>query len=155
MRIRALTGAGAATIAAWRYAGKYSTYDVTDPSDLATDHWAVTEGGELVGYCCFGAAARVAAAEPAVGTLDIGYGMKPELMGRGRGLRFVAAILEFALRRHDPQRLRLYVLEWNERSRKVASAHGFVVESELRSGDELFLVMVRSARDRVAGATRA
>ena len=147
MRIRALNGADEAAIAAWHYAGQYSTYDVADPSDLATDHWAVTEGGELVGYCCFGEAARVAGAEPAVGTLDIGYGMKPELMGHGRGLRFVGAILEFAVRRHDPQRLRLYVLNWNERSRKVAAAHGFVVESAVRGGDELFLVMVRSARD--------
>ena len=155
MRIRALNGADAAAIAGWRYAGEYSTYDVTDPSDVATDHWAVTEGGELVGYCCFGAPARVVGAEPAVGTLDIGYGMKPELTGRGRGLRFVAVILEFAVRRHAPQRLRLYVLDWNERSRKVAAAHGFVVESELRGSDELYLVMVRSTSDWAADAIRS
>ena len=86
MRIRALNGADAAAIAGWRYAGEYSTYDVTDPSDLPTDHWAVTEGRELVGYCCFGAAARVTGAEAAVGTLDRvaaahGFVVKSELRG--------------------------------------------------------------------------
>ena len=147
MRIRALTGADAEAIGAWRYAAEYSTYDVADPSHLASDHWAVTEDEELVGYCCFGAAARVAGAEHELGTVDVGYGMKPELIGRGRGSRFVAATLEFARRRHDPQRLRLYVLDWNERSRKVAAAHGFVVESVIHDGDARFLVMVRQARD--------
>jgi len=152
MRIRALTSADATAIAAWRYAGAYSAYDVTDPSDLATGHWAVTEEGELVGYCCFGAPARVAGAEPEAGTLDIGYGMRPELMGRGRGSRFVGAIVAFALQR-DPRRLRLYVLEWNDRSRSVAAAHGFVVESAVPGDGARFLVMVRPAHDDAQGAS--
>ena len=59
MEVRALHSVESATIASWRYPGGYSTYDVDDPSILARDHWAVTEAGELVGYCCFGAPARV------------------------------------------------------------------------------------------------
>jgi RimJ/RimL family protein N-acetyltransferase len=55
----------------------------------------------------------------------------------------VGAILEFALERYDPDRLRLYILEWNERSRKVAASDGFVVESVLASDEGPFLVMVR------------
>ncbi|MEA2142982.1 MAG: [ribosomal protein S18]-alanine N-acetyltransferase [Solirubrobacteraceae bacterium] len=148
VQVRDLTSADAAAIAAWRYPDGYSTYDVTDSSDLASDHWAVTDGEELVGYCCFGAPARVAGAEPEPGTLDVGYGMRPQLMGLGHGAGFVAAVLEFARRRHDPQRLRLYVLDWNERSRTVAAAHGFAVVAAL-DGDEdgeRYLVMVR--RDR-------
>jgi RimJ/RimL family protein N-acetyltransferase len=64
----------------------------------------------------------------------------------------VAAVLAFAERRHDAQRLRLFVLDWNERSRKVAAAHGFVLESVIEEeGDagglgERYLVMVREAR---------
>ena len=147
MKVRALTSPEAAQIAAWRYAGRYSTYDPTDAADLEHDHWAVTdERGELVGYCVFGAPARVAGAAAEAGTLDIGYGMKPERMGGGDGRRFVAAILEFALQRHDPQRLRLFVLDWNERSRRVAAAHGFVVHGAVEADGERFLVMLRQAR---------
>lgn len=147
MKVRALTSADAAAIAAWRYRGRYSTYDCDRPADLERDHWAVTdERGELVGYCAFGAPARVAGAAAEAGTLDIGYGMKPELTGGGDGRRFVAAILEFAVRREDPQRLRLFVLDWNERSRRVAAAHGFVVHRAVEGDGERFVVMVRQAR---------
>jgi [ribosomal protein S18]-alanine N-acetyltransferase len=118
---------------------------VDDPSILASDHCAVTEAGELVGYCCFGEPARVAGAEAAPGVVDVGYGMAPDRMGRGQGHRFVAAILDFAVERYNPKRLRLYVLEWNKRSRKVAERHGFALESALDSSEGRFVVMVREA----------
>ena len=147
MEVRALTSADAAAIAAWRYPGRYATYDCDAPADLERDHWVVTgERDELVGYCAFGAAARVSGAAAEAGTLDIGYGMRPERMGGGEGRRFVAAILEFALGREDPRRLRLFVLDWNERSRRVATAHGFVVQGAVEGDGERFLVMVREAR---------
>jgi [ribosomal protein S18]-alanine N-acetyltransferase len=147
VKVRALTDADAATIASWRYPGRYSTYDFDDPPALASDTWAVTEADELIGYCCFGAPARVGRADEEPGTLDVGYGLAPDRMGRGLGHRFVGAILEFALERYDPERLRLYILEWNERSRKVAESHGFVVESVLANDEGPFLVLVRRLRD--------
>jgi [ribosomal protein S18]-alanine N-acetyltransferase len=145
VKVRSLTSTDAATIAAWRYPDEYSTYDVVDPSTLASDHWAVTEGEELVGYSCFGAPARVAGAEQEAGVLDVGYGLAPDLVGRGFGRRFVAAILRFALERYEPQRFRLYILEWNERSQKLAASHGFAAESILQDDERRFLVMVRQA----------
>ena len=69
-------------------------------------------------------------------------------MGAGDGRRFVAAILAFALQAHDPRRLRLFVLDWNERSRRVAAAHGFVVQGAVEGDGERFLAMVRDARGR-------
>lgn len=147
MEVRALTGADAATIASWRYPGRYSTYDFDDPPALAGHTWAVTEADELIGYCCFGAPARVGGAEEELGTLDVGYGLAPDRTGRGLGQRFVGAILEFALERYEPARLRLYILEWNERSRKVAAGHGFAVEGVVLVSDEgPFVVMVRQER---------
>jgi [ribosomal protein S18]-alanine N-acetyltransferase len=143
MEVRALTSADAAMIGSWRYPWRYSAYDFDDPPALAGDTWAVTDAQQLIGYCCFGAPARVGGAEQEPGTLDVGYGLAPDLMGRGRGHSFVGTVLEFALERYDPERLRLYILEWNERSRRVAAAHGFVVESILASDEGPFLVMVR------------
>src|SRR5215213_750312 len=125
LEIRALTQAEIDTIAAWRYPAPYSTYDFDDPSVLARDHWAVTDAGELVGYCCFGEPARIAGAAEQPGTLDIGYGLAPDRLGRGDGSRFVAAVIEFASRRWDHPRFRVYVLEWNKRSRTVAARSGF------------------------------
>jgi ribosomal-protein-alanine N-acetyltransferase len=104
----------------------------------------VIDSGELVGYCCFGRPARVPGAEERPGTLDVGYGLAPEWMGRGAGRRFVGAILAFAERRFEASRHRMYVLEWNRRSRRVAEALGFVLESELRSDEGTFLVLVRN-----------
>ena len=147
MKVRALTSADAAAIAAWRYPGRYATYDCDDAASLERDHWAVIgERGALGGYCAFGAPARVAGAAAEAGTLDIGYGMRPEVMGGGGGRRFVAAILEFAVAREDPERMRLFVLDWNERSRRVAAAHGFVEQGLVEGDDARFLVIVRPAR---------
>jgi RimJ/RimL family protein N-acetyltransferase len=112
----------------------------------------VTDEGELLGYCCFGEPARVPGAEEEAGTLDVGYGMAPDRMGQGRGRRFVGAILDFALERHGPERFRVYVLDWNERSRATAERNGFVTESTLDSDEGTFLVMVRPAAGGPVGA---
>ena len=130
MEVRAPTGADRQAILAWRYPGRYSTYDFDDPSAFDRDTWAVTDGGELIGYCCFGAPARVPGAEEEPGVLDVGYGLAPELMGHG-------------LDRHGPERVRMFVLDWNERSRRVAEGHGFAVDSALESDEGRFLVMTR------------
>jgi RimJ/RimL family protein N-acetyltransferase len=145
VRVRPLTPADAAAIASWRYPGAYSTYEFDQPPACHSDTWAVTDADELVGYCCFGAPARVAGAAEAPGTLDVGYGLAPDRMGQGLGPSFVGTIIEFALSRFDPERLRLYVLEWNERSRKVAAGQGFAAESVLGSDEGRFLVMTRAA----------
>ena len=81
MQVTPLSRVDAARIASWRYPGRYSTYDINDPSSLAQDHFGVFEDDELVGYCCFGAPARVGGAEAEDGTLDVGYGLAPNRMG--------------------------------------------------------------------------
>ena len=143
MQIRVLTRAEKEAIASWRYPRPYATYDFDDASDLERDHWAVTDADELVGYCCFGEPARVPGATAEPDTLDIGYGMAPDRMGRGDGSRFVAAILEFAAARCEHRRFRLYVLEWNKRSRTVAARNGFVDGPTIDSDEGPFVVMGR------------
>jgi [ribosomal protein S18]-alanine N-acetyltransferase len=147
VEVRTLTCVDVAAIASWRYPDRYATYDVDDPATLATDHWAVTEAGELIGYCCFGGPARVGGAVEAPGALDVGYGLAPNRMGRGMGDRFVTAILEFAREYYAPERFRVHILEWNERSRKVAERQGFAVEATLKTDEGLFLVMARPVQD--------
>ncbi len=143
MQVRSLTAADAEAIATWRYAGRDSTYDVIEPVTDQQGIWAVDHGSELVGYCCFGAEARVPGVEEEAGTLDVGYGLRPDLVGRGLGRGFVTAILEFAAAEFSPGRMRVLILSWNERSRKVAAACGFESAGVVASTEGDFLVLTR------------
>jgi ribosomal-protein-alanine N-acetyltransferase len=137
---RELTPDEAARPLDWRYEGAYATYDVrgslgSDPGFFAVEG----ENGELVGYGCTGGEARVSGVDAEDGTVDVGYGMRPDLTGRGRGHEFVGAVLEYVVERHPHARLRVSILGWNSRSRRVAEGHGFRVAG--RAGD--FDVLVR------------
>jgi RimJ/RimL family protein N-acetyltransferase len=151
MEIRMLTEADSEAIATWRYPGRYATYDADEPVTPERGSWAVEHEGDLVGYCSFGDAARVPGVVEEEGILDVGYGMRPDLMGRGLGREFVGAVLDHAAREFSPQRFRLLILDWNERSRKVVAALGFRKEDVVRSTEGDFVVMTREASPHVPG----
>jgi [ribosomal protein S18]-alanine N-acetyltransferase len=121
----------ARTIAAWRYEGVYSLYD-GDPEGFETllrpeyrVHAASDEHGELVGFCSFGEDARVAGYDYADDALDVGLGMRPDLVGRGLGVAFTRAVLEFAAREHSPIVFRVTVAGFNRRAQRLCLALGF------------------------------
>jgi [ribosomal protein S18]-alanine N-acetyltransferase len=143
MDVRPLTSDDAVAIARWRYPGRYSTYDVGEVVDSGRGFWSVSHDGELVGYCCFGAEARVPGAVEEEGTVDVGYGIRPDLVGHGMGRAFVGAVCDFAVTSFDPQRLRLLILDWNERSLSVARTLGFHSQGLIHSTEGAFLVMTR------------
>jgi [ribosomal protein S18]-alanine N-acetyltransferase len=144
MEVRPLTEAQGRGIATWRYQDQYSTYDIREVVTAADGYWAVVgEDEELVGFCCFGQEARVPGVDEECGTLDIGYGMRPDCVGKGLGRVFVTAIVDFAIDEFSPQQLRLLILSWNQRSRKVAEALGFQKRGLVRGGEGDFLVMIR------------
>jgi len=146
MEVRPLTDADAHAVATWRYPDRYATYDVGEVVTAADGFWAVEHDAELIGYCCFGAGARVPGVEEDVGTLDVGYGLRPDLVGQGHGPAFAEAILAFGVDAFAPERLRLLILTWNERSRKLAERLGFAQDGSVESVEGVFLVMRRSAR---------
>jgi ribosomal-protein-alanine N-acetyltransferase len=143
MQVRPLSDADAKAISAWRYPGRYSTYNVVEIYSSEQGVWAVERGSELVGYCCFGPEARVPGVDEEEGTLDVGYGMAPDLVGHGLGRSFVGAILDFALAEFFPKRFRLLILSWNQRSLQLARALAFEETGMVRSVAGDFLVMVR------------
>lgn len=141
MRARELTAEEAETPLGWHYPDPFSTYDVEGTLRRGLGYFAVEENGDLVGYGVVGAEARVPGVEEEAGTIDVGYGMRPDLIGQGRGRAFVGAVLAHAVAGEPSARLRLSILAWNVRSRRVAEAHGFrFVE---RVGE--FDVLVREA----------
>ena len=143
MRARELTADEAERPLGWRYPEPYATYDAEGPLGQGLGFFAVDDDeGNLVGFGCVGAEARVPGVEEEPGTIDVGYGMRPELIGQGRGGEFVGAILAHAVQGDPTARLRMSILHWNDRSRRVAQAHGFRVVDRVGEFD----VLVREYR---------
>lgn len=146
-------------ILTWRYEPPYDIYnedpDKADPFvqallDPVYAYHTITDehGEELVGYCCFGADARVPGGDYSADALDVGLGMHPDLTGQGHGLAFFEAILDFARRTFAPQALRVTVAAFNQRAIRVYEKAGFEHEQAFqRSGDGMEFVILSCQRD--------
>lgn len=105
------------------------------------------------GFFSFGSSAEVGleADTPRIrrtdGSVTIGLGLRPDLVGRGLGPHFVEAILAFARERYAPSLFRLYVVDWNERARRVYERVGFEpvgsVPASGQRGSHAFIEMTR------------
>src|SRR5690242_1802654 len=103
-----LTNADAEEVLGWWYAAPYDRYNMAgDAAALAAGAAALTNpanayfaahnlDGEVVGFCCFGADARVLGGDYAdTDALDIGLGLRPDHTGRGLGAVYVTQVLAF------------------------------------------------------------
>ena len=144
-RIRALTTGECDAIGEWRYVGRYATYEFDEgPPDPAEGFFAVEDdSGQLIGYCCYGAHARVPGVEAEAGVVDVGYGMRPDLVGQGRARPFVAAILMYASQRFDVDKFRAMVVDWNRRSLAACHRAGFQQTGEVTTDAGTFVVLER------------
>lgn len=126
-RFAPMSDQDAQTIAGWHYDPPYDFYDWTaDEDDLAElldparregRYLSVRDGrGQLIGLF---ALARHGC------TVEIGLGLRPDLTGRGLGLEFLLAGLDFARERYAPARFRLSVAAFNERAIRVYERAGF------------------------------
>ncbi len=132
-----MTAEDAREIITWRYEEPYSIYNWEEEDvpaemlDRRSPHYAVRdEQGKLIGFFTYGSSAYVwDGGEPHLysegKTITIGLGMRPDLTGRGLGLAFVEAGLDFAREQFAPERFRLYVLSFNERAIRVYERAGF------------------------------
>jgi [ribosomal protein S18]-alanine N-acetyltransferase len=151
LRVRDLTAEDLADIETWAYDGPWAVYDSDGPLDPELDYWAVVEDtGEeasaapdrLVGFACIGADARVPGLAAVDGVLDVGVGMRPELVGQGLGPEFAETVLAFAGRRGDA-RLRAVVQDWNQRSLRLMARLGFTATGTHPVGDVTYVVLER------------
>lgn len=153
LRFQPMDEASAREIHSWCYEPPYDVYNAApDESetfmrsllDSAYAYHAITdEQGELVGYCCFGADARVPGGDYDTDTLNIGLGLRPDLTGQGRGLAFFEAILDFARRTFGPQALRVTVAAFSQRAMRVYEKAGFERMQTFRSESDVeFVILV-------------
>jgi RimJ/RimL family protein N-acetyltransferase len=77
---------------------------------------ALDEAGALVGNFYF---------EQKGDALEVGLGLRPDLTGRGLGLEFLLAGIDFGRRRFGLTRVILNVAAFNERAIKVYERAGF------------------------------
>ena len=144
--LRPLTAEQGEVMARWRYPGPWAVYDVAGPLDPAEGFWSVLdENSEVTGYACFGVEARVPGLDEKPGVLDVGVGMRPDLVGQGRGRAFAEAVLAHGHTVAGIARLRAAVQEWNARGRRLLTGLGFVETGTHAVGDVQYVVYERDA----------
>lgn len=118
MRIEPADERALEDMSSWRYEAPYDFYNgdeepVKNPERFFT---ARDDEGAVTGFYYF---------EPKGDVLEYGLGLHPDRVGRGLGLEFVRAGLEYARERFAPRLIRLYVAAFNERAIRVYERAGF------------------------------
>lgn len=117
----------ARAVAGWHYDPPYDFYDweadeddlaeLLDPAQREGRYFAVlSDRNDLVGFF---------SVQREGDAVEVGLGLRPDLTGRGIGLPFLLAGLEFARGRYAPARFRLAVAAFNQRAIRVYERAGF------------------------------
>ncbi|WP_214875083.1 GNAT family N-acetyltransferase [Exiguobacterium sp. CH10] len=143
---RPMTLEWAGQIQEWTYGAPYDFYNQS-PSEEGIDelmtYQAMLEDHELIGFYCIGAVAQVPNSTYPYSSdfTDIGFGMRPDLTGKGYGKSFVTYVMERAAERGGP--LRLTVASFNERAIHLYETLGFHTITSFERSEVPFQVMVR------------
>ncbi|TFE02384.1 GNAT family N-acetyltransferase [Jeotgalibacillus salarius] len=134
-QVQNMTIEAARHINEWTYEEPYSIYSMSgDPEDLDElmdgTYFAVYENDQLIGYFCYGKNAQVPGGVKEqlyedIAFTDLGLGLHPELTGKGRGARFLEAIMDFGERTYGYDQYRLSVASFNERAIHLYEKAGF------------------------------
>lgn len=122
-------------VSQWVYPSPYSIYSFEKNdetiSELMNSEYFICkdEKHNVIGYFCFGASAQIPANEKNVYStdiLDIGLGLMPDLCGRGLGLSFIQAGMDYAKQVLHAKELRLTVALFNHRAIALYKKAGFL-----------------------------
>lgn len=150
-----MDAAAARAVVTWRYPPPYDVYNIDDApaaaaflAGVGSGYYQLRDGaGELAAFCCFGAEARVPGGDYRTLALDIGIGVRPDLTGRGLGMRFLGAVIDFGLAQFAPELLRLTVAAFNARAIRLYERAGFRAAQRFHSifAEREFILMTRPA----------
>lgn len=143
----------AVSILNWQYEPPYDFYnnEVTDVAIrelMNGDYKAVlNEQRELIGFYCAGSPAQVFAGllvgvydEPYI---DVGFGMRPDLTGKGMGADFCTFILKDVLKSNNSKPIRLTVSTFNKRAINLYEKLGFEKHKLFKRDETEFMTMVK------------
>lgn len=152
MNIHNLTLEEAREINTWQYEAPYELYSFTGEDETlkelldGTYYGVCDEQDKFIGYFCFGDNAQVPGGRDAKlytgeRVVDIGLGMKPALTGKGLGISFLQAGLQFAKDEFKPKTIRLSVVAFNERAIHLYMKAGFQRKVSFMSRGREFQLM--------------
>ena len=99
--------------------------------------------GQLEGYCSFGSDGQVLGGCYTTQALDIGMGIKPDLVGQGRGKLYALAVARYGINQYEVEPLRVTIAQFNKQAQRVWQQLGFEqVEKFVQLGtQEEFVIM--------------
>lgn len=110
----------------WRYEGIYAFYDMDqDEEDMAEflapaaregKVFVVTQMEEVIGFCSI---------ESENEEVEIGFGMRPDLTGKGNGKDFVSFLVDYITKAYHPKKICLAVAGFNKRAITLYERIGF------------------------------
>ncbi|AKG22208.1 GNAT family N-acetyltransferase [Calothrix sp. 336/3] len=142
----------------WRYTPPYDYYNFDTDTIQEDLHYLLDSKnafyailnlqGELEGYCSFGSDGQVPGGDYNHEALDIGMGIRPDLVGRGHGKFYAQAVLRYGANQYRVQQLRVTIAEFNKRAQRVWEQLGFEqVGKFVKIGsEEEFVIMVCEVR---------
>lgn len=153
-----MTDEYARQILTWKYKGQYAQYDYENEAEhiLDTGEWGNTlfavldETNTLIGELSFGfldesdewiSQTSLEAGQTEGAILWVGFGLRPDLTGKGLGLSFVNACTDYAIKiarqryAYRGEWVGLGVFQFNQRAIKVYERAGYVKFSELMAED--------------------
>ncbi|MEO0455650.1 MAG: GNAT family N-acetyltransferase [Cyanobacteria bacterium P01_A01_bin.114] len=152
-KIQPLEKDHALAILSWKYASPYDYYNF-DPDTFQEDLCYLLDSRnaffailnrhrELEGYCSFGTDGQVPGGNYSAEALDIGMGIRPDLVGQGFGRRYAQAVSKYGATQYGGQQLRVTIAGFNQRAQRVWAQLGFErVETFVKIGSEaVFVVM--------------
>jgi ribosomal-protein-alanine N-acetyltransferase len=154
VKFRQLSALEAEAIIRWRYTDEYSVYDISDASmessvkymiDPGNRFFGAYEDEELVGFCSIGTDGQVPGGLYDRSAMDIGAGMRPDLVGKHGGGRFLRSVIEFVESETGGGNLRATIASWNERALRAVRAVGFIPQNTFIGSDgKQFTIVVRA-----------
>jgi [ribosomal protein S18]-alanine N-acetyltransferase len=147
----------ARAIARWRYPGRLAAYDIPEDelessitymTDRDNGFFGVHRGGQLIGFCSLGADGQVPGGMYDEAAVDVGAGMRPDLIGKGDGGSFLRDVMEFAMSVAGNHSLRATIASWNDQALRVARAVGFEPRGSFTSSNGSSYTILVLERDR-------
>lgn len=148
-----LSRENAKAIVSRQYAGEYSTYNTPASErkskteyllDPRNRFFAACRDAELEGFCSIGPDGQVGGGSYDESAVDLGAGMRPDLVGQGNGVSFLRAVLTFVESESGRLDLRATIASSNERALRAVRASGFADESTFTDhAGRQFTIMLR------------